>query len=91
LQAASANLLPSSFTNVSEFSIQPIAPNCIAFWGDQFAHFSTFLFACVCAQSEPSGPEKASIELQAVVLEYLGTAAKLAVHLAQVSQVDHVT
>jgi len=36
------------------------------------------------------GAEQASIELQVVILEWLGTAAKLAVHLAQVSQVDHV-
>ena len=36
------------------------------------------------------GAEQASIELQVVILEWLGTAAKLAVHLAQVSQVDRV-
>jgi hypothetical protein len=42
----------------------------------------------VRAQSEPSGPEQASFELQVVILELLMTAAKLAVHLAQVSQVD---
>jgi hypothetical protein len=52
--------------------------------------FYNFLRLCVCARSEPSGPEQASIELQVVILEWLGTAAKLAVHLAQVSQVDQV-
>src|SRR6516164_6650016 len=36
------------------------------------------------------GAEQARIELQVVILEWLGTAAKLTVHLAQVSQVDHV-
>ena len=41
----------------------------------------------MCAQSEP---EKTRIELQVDILEWLGTAAKLAVHLAQVSQVDNV-
>ena len=50
--------------------------------------FHNFLRLCVCAQSEPSGAEQARIELQVVILEWLGTAAKLAVHLAQVSQVD---
>ena len=52
--------------------------------------FYNFVRLCVCAPSEPSGPEQASIELQVVILEWLGTAAKLAVHLAQVSQVDQV-
>ena len=36
------------------------------------------------------GAEQAHIELQVVILEWLGTAAILAVHLAQVSQVDNV-
>jgi hypothetical protein len=36
------------------------------------------------------GAEQASIELQVVILEWLGAAANLAVHLAQVSQVDQV-
>jgi hypothetical protein len=36
------------------------------------------------------GAEQAHIELQVVILEWLGTAAILAVHLAQVSQVDRV-
>ena len=36
------------------------------------------------------GAEQARIELQVVILEWLGTAAKLTVHLAQVSQVDQV-
>ena len=36
------------------------------------------------------GAEQARIELQGVILEWLGAAAILAVHLAQVSQVDHV-
>jgi hypothetical protein len=36
------------------------------------------------------GAEQARIELQVVILEWLGAAAILAVHLAQVSQVDHV-
>jgi hypothetical protein len=36
------------------------------------------------------GAEQAHIELQVVNLEKLGTADKLAVHLAQVSQVDQV-
>ena len=36
------------------------------------------------------GAEQARIELQVVILEWLGTAAILAVHLAQVSQVDQV-
>ena len=52
--------------------------------------FSTIFFACVRAQSEPSGLEKASIQLQVVILEWLGTADKLAVHLALVSQVDQL-
>ena len=34
------------------------------------------------------GAKQARIELQVVILEWLGTAAKLTVHLAQVSQVD---
>jgi hypothetical protein len=34
--------------------------------------------------------EEAGIELQVVIMERLGTAAKLAVHLAQVSQVDQL-
>ena len=34
------------------------------------------------------GAEQARIALQVVILEWLGTAAKLTVHLAQVSQVD---
>ena len=34
------------------------------------------------------GAAQARIELQVVILEWLGTAAKLTVHLAQVSQVD---
>ena len=33
------------------------------------------------------GPEQASVELQVVIFEWLGTAAKLAVHLDQVIQV----
>jgi hypothetical protein len=36
------------------------------------------------------GAEQPRIELQVVILEWLGTAAILAVHLAQVSQVDQV-
>jgi hypothetical protein len=36
------------------------------------------------------GAEQARIVLQVVILEWLGTAAKLAVHLAQVSQVEQV-
>ena len=36
------------------------------------------------------GAGQARIELQVVILEWLGTADKLAVHLAQVSQVDQV-
>ena len=36
------------------------------------------------------GAGLARIELQVVILEWLGTAAILAVHLAHVSQVDHV-
>ena len=36
------------------------------------------------------GAEQAQIELQVVILEWLGTAAKLTVHLAQVSQVDQM-
>jgi len=36
------------------------------------------------------GAEQARIELQVVILERLETDAKLAVHLAQVSQVDQV-
>ena len=36
------------------------------------------------------GAEQAGIELQVVIMERLGTAAKLAVHLAQVSQVDQL-
>jgi hypothetical protein len=36
------------------------------------------------------GAEQARIELQVVISEWLGTADKLAVHLAPVSQVDHV-
>jgi len=36
------------------------------------------------------GAEQARIELQVVILEWLGTADKLAAHLAQVSQVDQV-
>jgi hypothetical protein len=34
--------------------------------------------------------EQARIELQVVIWKWFETAAKLAVHLAQVSQVDHV-
>jgi hypothetical protein len=72
-------------------SIRPpivIFPKWMALWGEQFADFSTISFPCVRPQSEPSGPEQARIELQIVILEWLGTAAILAVHLAQVSQVD---
>ena len=47
-------------------------------------------WSSVCAQSEPSGPVQASMELQVVIMEWLGTTAKLAVHLAQVSQVDQL-
>ena len=36
------------------------------------------------------GAEPASMELQVVTLEWLGTADKLAVHLAQVSQLERV-
>jgi hypothetical protein len=36
------------------------------------------------------GAEQARIEPQVVILERLGTLVKLAVHLAQVSQVDQV-
>jgi hypothetical protein len=35
------------------------------------------------------GLQQAGIELQVVILDWLETAAKLAVHLAQVSQVDY--
>jgi len=36
------------------------------------------------------GGDQARIELQVVIFEWLGTADKLAVHLAQVSQVGYV-
>src|SRR5262249_45021975 len=38
--------------------------------GESSSHIcSTILFACVRAQSEPSGPEQGSSELQVVILE----------------------
>jgi hypothetical protein len=51
-----------------------------------FPHFSS---PETVRESAPSGPEQASVELQVVILEWLATADKLAVHLAQVRQVDH--
>ena len=51
--------------------------------------FHNFLRLCVHKVSQV-GAEQARIELQVVILEWLGTAAKLTVHLAQVSQVDQV-
>jgi hypothetical protein len=48
----------------------------------------TFFFRPVCVREVSQvGAEQVSMALQVVILEWLGTAAKLAVHLAQVSQV----
>ena len=50
-----------------------------------------FFFGRVCVRKVSQvDAEEAGIELQVVIMERLGTAAKLAVHLAQVSQVDQV-
>jgi hypothetical protein len=55
----------------------------------QEMHF--FLRPCVCVREVSQvGAEQAGIELQVVILERLGMAAKLAVHLAQVSQVEQL-
>jgi hypothetical protein len=58
-----------------------------ALWEEQFAYLSSPV--CVRKVSQVGLNEPAS-ELQVVILEWLGTAAKLAAHLAQVSQVDQV-
>src|SRR5262249_13071430 len=65
------------------WSSSSVAPHRTPFtWGRGVCSF--------CARDfRSSGLEQARIELQVVILEWLGTAAKLALHLAHVSQVDH--
>ena len=60
-------------------------------YGEPSSHIFPQFPSPVCVHKVSQvGAEQARIELQVVILEWLGTVDKLAVHLAQVSQVDRV-
>src|SRR5262249_5099714 len=60
-------------------------------YGESSSHIFPHFPSPVCVHKVSQvGAEQARIELQVVILERLGTAAILTVHLAQVSQVDQV-